>query len=637
MNDLPRGFWNRLLTAWVLGVARFALPVVLLAGVGTYFTFQYVVHHLHISTDREKMLSDSLDFRKDFDRVQAEFPQYKDNLVLVVDAETPELARDTALAVADRLRENPELFPYVYLPRAGPFLEGHALYYLDTDDLQDLGDRLTEIQPFLGRLTRDQSLRGLFDMLGSALEARMDGTEVELGPVFKRIAPAIEGVLSGQPRPMSWQELMQDKEPTPDERRQFVVTRPAIDPGAMFPAAPGLEGVRRIVDDLGLDGRSDVVLRITGGLALNHEELSSVAQGAEWIGILVLLLVATILVLGLRSLRLVLTTLAVLMAGMIFTAWFATTVVGHLNLISVAFAALYIGLGVDYAIHFCLRYQELVRQGKTHTFALQCTASDVGISLFVCAATTALAFYSFVPTSYSGVSELGLISGTGMFISLFVTLTLLPALLTLFPRSPRRHLKPVRPGFFSRRVLPFPVHHRKIVLGSTSLLTLGALVLLPRVSFDANPMHLKDPSGEAVQTYLDLLRTSDTPPWQITVLRPDGASARAIADRLEKLDVVDKAVTLSDFVPGDQEERLAVLEDLSLVLGPELGEEGGQPPPTPAEEAASMRAFSARLDTWLATPGGRADAPAKALRAPLGRLLAADDRGAGPDPDPLLE
>jgi len=636
VNDLPRGFWNRLLTGWVLGVARFALPVVLLAGVGTYFSFQYVVHHLHISTDREKMLSDSLDFREDFDREQAEFPQYKNNLVLVIDAETPELARDTAVAVAGKLRGDPELFPYVYLPRADPFLEKHALYYLGAGDAQDLADRLTQIQPFLGRLTRDPTLRGLFDMLDSALEAKMDGTEVELGPVFERMAPAIDGVLAGRPHPMSWQELMQDKEPTPDERRQFVITRPATDSDAMFPATPALEGVRRIVAELGLDGRSDVDLRITGGLALNHEELSSVAQGAEWIGILVLLLVATFLVLGLRSLRLVLTTLAVLLAGMIFTAFFATAAVGHLNLISVAFAALYIGLGVDYAIHFCLRYQELVRQGKTHTFALQCTASDVGISLFVCAATTALAFYSFVPTSYSGVSELGLISGTGMFISLFVTLTLLPALLTLFPRSPSRHPKPVRPGFFSRKVLPFPVHHRKIVLGSTAFLTVGALALLPRVRFDANPMHLKDPSGEAVQTYLDLLRTSDTPPWQITVLRPDEASARAIADRLEALDVVDKTVTLSDFVPDDQAERLALLEDLSLVLGPELGEKGDAAPPAPAEETAAMRAFSTRLDAWLAAPAGRADAPARALRAALGRLLAADARGAGTDPDPRL-
>jgi predicted RND superfamily exporter protein len=107
--------------------------------------------------------------------------------------------------------------------------------------------------------------------------------------------------------------------------------------------------------------------------------------------------------------------------------------VGRLNLISVTFAVMNIGLGTDYAIHLCLRYRELKARGAANANALRVAVSDVGASLLPAAATTAVGFFAFVPTAYAGVSELGLIEGTGVFISLITSLTLLPALLTIFP------------------------------------------------------------------------------------------------------------------------------------------------------------------------------------------------------------
>ena len=140
-----------------------------------------------------------------------------------------------------------------------------------------------------------------------------------------------------------------------------------------------------------------------------------------------------------------LATLGTLLVGLACTAGFATAAIGSLNLISVAFAVLYIGLGVDYAIHLSLRYRELVRLGAAHGEALDTAAADTGASLVLCAATTGLAFYAFVPTEFAGVSELGIISGTGMFVSLAATLTVLPALLTLMPLPPRRDVPGTAP------------------------------------------------------------------------------------------------------------------------------------------------------------------------------------------------
>ena len=132
--------------------------------------------------------------------------------------------------------------------------------------------------------------------------------------------------------------------------------------------------------------------------------------------------------LAFRSLAILAAALVTLICGLIATAAFATVAVGSLNLISVAFAVLYIGLGIDFVIHLTLRSQELVQKGTAIAAALPEAASDVGSSLAIAAATTAVAFYSFVPTDFDGISELGVIAGTGMFISLITTFTLLPPL-----------------------------------------------------------------------------------------------------------------------------------------------------------------------------------------------------------------
>ena len=179
----------------------------------------------------------------------------------------------------------------------------------------------------------------------------------------------------------------------------------------------------------------------------------SVTHGAGLAGILALITVGIVLFLGLRSPKLVLATLITLIMGLVWTASFAAATVGHLNLISVAFAVLYIGLSVDYAIHFCLRYKELLQQAVPHTTALEQTARDIGSSLVLCSITTAIGFYAFIPTVFAGVAELGLVSGTGMFISLVANLTILPALLSLMVLNPDTlPAKPQRKGVAGTRV-----------------------------------------------------------------------------------------------------------------------------------------------------------------------------------------
>jgi len=607
--------WRRFLARWVDGVARRAPWVVLavvLVGIGALV---YTAQHLKIDTNRSKMLSSDLPFRRTEARKKALFPQFADNLVLVVDAATPEDARDGALALAVRLRAQTDIFHDVDVPRADPFLEAHGLLFSSIEDLDDLAERLAEIQPFLGRLSGDESLRGLFHLLQQAVEAD-DGTNgVDLTPVIRRVSMAIDHALRAEPYRLSWQELMRDEAPSPDERRQYVLARPILDYGSLLPAGPALASIRKVAADVAAsDPAADLRVRVTGGLAMAHEELQTVSRGALWIAIGVLTAVGVILWIGLGSLPLVLASVITLLVGLMCTAGFATLAVGHLNLISVAFGILYIGLGIDYAIHVCLRFREGLRRGRRRHTALREAAQDVGGSLVLCSLSTAIGFYAFVPTSFAGVSELGLISGTGMFISLALNLTLLPALLTLMPiridAAPADH----GGGRWRDALARIPMrHYRPILLTSLVLAALG-VAILPHVRFDFNPLNLRDRNTESVATFDELLETSETPPWNLDALEPDDAAARRTATALEHLPTVDKVITIDDFVPADQDDKVATLEDTALILGLDAMGTQAEAPPSIPQQVAAARALREALVAWTPPSTGKNDSRTKDAR-----------------------
>ena len=178
-------FYRELLAKWVDLVRRAAAPIVLAALLASGGTAYYVASHIGINTDTEDMLSPELPFRKNMLKMDRAFPQFIDNLLIVVDASDPDRADDAAATLTGRLRERPDLFVSVYYPSGLPFFRRNGLLYMDTEELFDLSDRLAEAQPFLGTLARDTSLPGLFDVLGSAIDESLkeggDGP-VEIGP-----------------------------------------------------------------------------------------------------------------------------------------------------------------------------------------------------------------------------------------------------------------------------------------------------------------------------------------------------------------------------------------------------------------------------------------------------------------------
>jgi hopanoid biosynthesis associated RND transporter like protein HpnN len=614
---------GRWLARWVGGVQKSPVSITIGMSLATLVIIYYVVSHLGIHGDTELLFSQDLPFKQVERRYREAFPMLYENMFVVIDAPTPERAGEAASSLAARLEAEPRRFHRAYLPGGGEFFENHAFLYLETQELEDLADKLAIAQPYLAELSRDGTLRGLVSMMARGGRAVREGdvSGDQLHALFDRFLEALSARIEGRPYHLSWAEVLAEGDFDLDSRRRFLLVQPVLEFDELQPAKRSILAVRRIANELGFTPESGVIVRITGDVALSFEEMEVLRTQAVAAGIASLVLVAIILILCLRSIRMVLSTLATLIVGLVWTAGFTAAAIGHLNLISVCFAVLFIGLGVDFGIHVCIRYRELLASGLEHSVALNETARDVGSSIFLCATTTAIGFFAFVPTDFIGVAELGLISGTGMFISLFCTLTLLPALLSLRPIPAGREYA-AGVSWSNASFTNLPLRHPRAIRGTALVMGIGAVLLLPQARFDNNPLNVRDPSSESVRTFNELLEKGASSPWSLNAVAPSLESAQFLAERLKALDVVERVVTVSDYVPADQENKLGIIEDVAMFVAPPPGPDGKVPPPSLAEQEEALVDLSRELGR-LQEFGEQSElvASASRLRPVLGRYL----------------
>lgn len=574
---------ERVLPRWIDLARRNAATVVVLTALLTGVAGVYTALNLEVNTEEDSLFDDEVPHRVVETEYWEIFPNQYENIVILVDARTPEQAREAAAALAARLEEAPELFGAVYLPQ-GEFFEEHALLYMDTEELRDLADRLARVQPYLASLAEDGSLRGLSMMLARGVRALRDGDVSldDLEPMLRRVDAALEARLAGESYDLSWAEVVAGREMDEEASRRLILAQPIRDFSQLVAAGKPLGAVLRFAEELGLSEENGISVRMTGDVALAYEEMGLVEVQARTAGVASFVMVAALMLFALRSPRVVLAALLSLVAGLVGTGTFAALAIGHLNLISVAFAVLFIGLGIDFGVHLCMAYQESLARGLDHGSALRESARKVGGSLVLCAVTTAIGFYVFVPTDFSGVAELGLISGTGMLISLFCSFTVLPAILSLglreqtAARAARRAQMHLVPDFPTRHPVP-------VAIGA-GVLAVGALFVLPEAHFDQNPLRVRDPSAVSVQAFQELLAQSRTSPWSLNAVRPDLESAEALAAELSRLPSVESAITVNRYVPANQEEKLGIIEDVAMFLAPPPN---GRPAPATLEEVVA--------------------------------------------------
>ena len=358
------------------------------------------------------MLSDDLPFQRQFEALDHAFPQDYRTVVVVVDAETPEQAKAAADRLAGALAQHPNVIRSVFYPEGDPFFRRNGLLYLDVPELQTLGSMLAGAQPLLSALAADPSLRGLVDVLTLALDNIDQIGGGTLPPQFEAalsgIATTVAEVEAGQAKPFSWRgALAEGTDPQFAGKRQLLLLEPVFDFSSLQPAERAITLIRSTAAELKLDTEHGVRVRLTGEPVMVEEELKSVEDSIGLANLLSIMIVVVLLVIALRSGRLVEATTFSLLVGLTWTACFAVAVVGELNLISVAFAVLFIGFGVDFGIHFCLRAKEYIDAEMGPALALEEAAAGVAPGLTLTSISASIGFLAFGPDRLPGAGGAG--------------------------------------------------------------------------------------------------------------------------------------------------------------------------------------------------------------------------------------
>ena len=355
------------------------------------------------------------------------------------------------------------LFKSVSQPGGSPFFARNGLLFLPTEELAGITKSLARAAPLVRALVTDPSLRGVAGMVGFGLAGVNSGqlTLDQTARAFNMAAVPVENVLADRPATFSWHELLSGMPSTPGDLRKFIEASPVLDFNSLEPGKQATDAIRSAAAGLDLASRYQARVRLTGPVPIENEEFATVREGAAVNGVVTLAVVLLILWLALKSFRIIVAVVIALFVGLTVTAALGLMMVGALNLISVAFAVLFVGLGVDFGIQFSVRYRQERFKEPDLRKALMQAGARAGVPLTLAAAAVAAGFLSFLPTAYRGVSELGQIAGVGMLVAYVTSITVLPALLYVLhpPRRAghaRHHLP--RPGRRFPGTPPHPDH-----------------------------------------------------------------------------------------------------------------------------------------------------------------------------------
>ncbi len=587
----PRLERNEVLTNIVVSVVRtctrFALPVVIISVLLSIGAGFYTARNFSINTDINKLISPDLDWRKRDNQFEEAFD--RERLILaVVEAATPELTSSAAKALTAKLQADKKNFEAITALGSGEFFEKNGLLFLPTEEVGKVTGQLESAAPLIEIMAGDPSIRGLTGALETGLAGVKRG-QVKLdnaAPPFNLISETVETVLAKGNATFSWRELTSDKPLTDSDKRAFIEIKPIIDYSALEPGKAATDAIRQAAADLKFPTEYHARVRLTGPVPIANEEYATVQDGAITNGIGTVVIVLIILWLALHSGKIIFAVFVNLFIGLAITTAVGLMMVGSLNLLSIAFAVLFVGLGVDFGIQFSVRYRSERYKNDNLTLALENAARRSAVPLSLAAMATAAGFLCFLPTDYKGISELGKIAGAGMLVAFVTSITVLPALLDLL--NPPGEKEPVGYAFLAP-LDHFLEKHRVPIIVGTLLVTVAGLPLLHYMKFDFNPINLRNKQAESIATFLDLRKDPNTGANAINVMTRSDADAKKIEAKLEKLPEVSRVMSLDSFVPEDQPAKLKLIAQAAKTLGPALNPDSVDPAPSDQENVESLK------------------------------------------------
>jgi hopanoid biosynthesis associated RND transporter like protein HpnN len=605
---------------------RFYLPIIALNLALAIGAGVYTANNFAMNSNSESLIDAKVDWRVRQARFDAAFPQQNDLTLVVVDGKTPELAESATARLTAALKKDHSHFLLVRRPDGGPFFNRNGLLFLSLPEVRDTTRDLIKAQPFLGTLASDPSIRGIMTSLDTALLGinNDEATLTELAAPMVRFADSFEAAAQGHTQYLSWRSLITGEKPKPEELRRFITVKSRLNYDALEPGAAASAAIRAAATKLGLGlgqtSAGGARVRLTGPIPMSDEEFATLADRMWLMAGVMMAGVLLMLWLALKSFRIMFAILVTLFTGLAITTGVGLMAVGVFNIISIAFIALFVGLGVDFGIQFSVRYRAERYRENDLVQALTNTGRDMGLPLALAAGATAAGFFSFLPTTYTGVAELGLVAGIGMVVAFVLSITMLPAL--LMGLNPPGEFEDV--GFATLAPLDgFMTRHRRRIIQIAAAAGAVSLVLMGFVRFDSNPLNLRSPKTESVSTLFDLMKNPQTSPNTINIPTVSLSAADTLADRISRLPLVSQVITLSSFIPDNQAAKLTLIRDANNLLGATINPFDVVPPPTPADDLSAMRATARKLRDTAGSNTTPAAKDARHLAAALDAVVKA--------------
>ena len=426
------------------------------------FSVIYTIRNMEFLTGRDDLMPKNAPFQVDYRAYRTEFGD-QEEIVAVIESDDAERSTRAADALYARLNQEKDVYREVFYPGGLPYFRKNGLLFMPLEEIRQLRNTLTMSAPVLKDLAAAPSVQTLF----TSLTRQIDGYLVKSDPATLKSLTfmlttldkgfkAFSGNDKGQSSGMSMDSFLKggsDGKTSMLEsagRQQVITVLPVKEQGSFVPAEKAIKTTRAALDDiLKMPEFKGIKAGLTGVPVLEYEEMATSQHDIQIATVLSLSLTVILLLFAFRGILNVIAAMVSLIVGICLSFGFATLAVGHLNILSMVFAIMLIGLGIEYGIQVILRYQEELKSGVSGLEAIETGLSANIRSIIMAAATVALAFATFAFTDFKGIAELGIIAAGGVFICVLATFTVLPAMLILLERFRKPALTPA-PLFMSR-------------------------------------------------------------------------------------------------------------------------------------------------------------------------------------------
>ncbi len=563
----------------------FVYPQLALFAVCVYYT----VFHLQFDTSRSNLVGKNKTYHQNFLKFKKEFPT-QDDLVTVVESEDPEKNRQFVERLGARLEAETNLFHDVFYKGDLKMLGSKALLFVPEADLAELQKTLGDYRPFIQQFSHTTNLVSLFSMINAQFRTAKREKNPETDAMVKAF-PALERIVKdakaslrrpGTPPSPGVNALFSPSGDAEQEiyitfakGRLYLVTAQAPTDELNFAA---LERLRVLVRETQAEVPG-LNVGITGEPVLEHDEMAQSQKDTSLASVVALFVCALIFIYGYQETGRPVKATLCLVIGLGYTLAFATLTVGHLNILTITFVPILIGLAIDYGVHLISRYEEELRRGRGEAAALAKALVYTGQGIFTGAFTTAGAFLAMVFTNFKGIQEMGLICGGGLLICLVPMITMLPVLLLKGRQNVIDH---EQGALADRRARIENVWLQRPVLVTCLTVALCALAAtqIHKVYFDYNLLNMQSAGLPAVQLEKKLLNSADKSVLFGAVIATNLEQAVALEAQIKQLPAVASVESISRFVSEDQTRKLSMVAEVKRVLA---GISFPDPDPQPAD------------------------------------------------------